>query len=67
METVLTATLEIAYEEFGRGNGTPVLLMHGFSEDVHAYDGGASPLAAFGWRVIAPYWRGYGLPGIAFV
>jgi pimeloyl-ACP methyl ester carboxylesterase len=60
MKTVLTATLEIAYEEYGPENGSPVLLMHGFPDDVHAYDGVAPPLAASGWRVIVPYLRGYG-------
>jgi pimeloyl-ACP methyl ester carboxylesterase len=60
MKTVLTATLEIAYDEFGPEDGPPVLLMHGFPDDVHAYDGVAPPLAASGWRVIIPYLRGYG-------
>jgi pimeloyl-ACP methyl ester carboxylesterase len=60
MNTVLTTTLEIAYEEHGPANGTPVILMHGFPDDVHAYDGVASALAASGCRVIVPYLRGYG-------
>jgi pimeloyl-ACP methyl ester carboxylesterase len=41
-------------------DGLPVILMHGFPDDVHAYDGVAPPLAASGWRVIVPYLRGYG-------
>ena len=60
MKTVLTATLEIAYKEFGPAGGSPVILMHGFPDDVHAYDGVAPELAASGWRVIVPYLRGYG-------
>ena len=60
MKTILTATLEIAYEEYGPADGPPVFLMHGFPDDVHAYDGVAPPLAEFGWRVIVPYLRGYG-------
>ena len=60
MNTVLTATLEIAYEEYGPSDGAPVILMHGFPDDVHAYDGVAPPLTASGWRVIVPYLRGYG-------
>jgi pimeloyl-ACP methyl ester carboxylesterase len=60
MKMLLTAILEIAYEEFGPGDGAPVLLMHGFPDDVHAYDGVAPALAASGWRVIVPYLRGYG-------
>jgi pimeloyl-ACP methyl ester carboxylesterase len=38
MKTVLTANLEIAYEEFGPADGRPAILMHGFPDDVHAYD-----------------------------
>src|SRR5436305_13224065 len=60
MKTVLTATLEIAYNEFGPADRHPVILMHGFPDDVHAYDQVAPALAASGWRVIVPYLRGYG-------
>src|SRR5436305_2451215 len=60
MKTVLTATLEIAYNEFGPADRHPVILMHGFPDDVHAYDGVAPALATSGWRVIIPYLRGYG-------
>ena len=38
----------------------PVILLHGFPDDIHAYDGAAPPLAARGWRVLVPYLRGYG-------
>ena len=60
MNTVGTATLEIAYEESGPAVGPPVVLLHGFPDDVRAYDGVAPPLAAAGWRVLVPYLRGYG-------
>src|SRR5947209_783609 len=60
MKTIPTATLEIAYEEFGPADGPPVILMHGFPDDVHAYGGVGPALAASGWRVIIPYLRGYG-------
>ena len=60
MKTIRTATLEIAYEESGRAAGRPVILLHGFPDDVHAYDEVAPPLAALGWRVFVPYRRGYG-------
>src|SRR5256885_17178454 len=60
MKTIRTATLEIAYEESGQAAGRPVILLHGFPDDVHAYDGVAPPLAARGWRVFVPYLRGYG-------
>jgi pimeloyl-ACP methyl ester carboxylesterase len=60
MKTVLTPTLEIAYEESGPASGVPVILLHGFPDDARAYDGVAPPLAAAGWRVIVPFLRGYG-------
>lgn len=60
IKTVRTPGLEIAYAESGPADGRPVVLMHGFPDDIHAYDGVAPPLAAGGYRVIVPYLRGYG-------
>lgn len=57
---VRTAVLDIAYEESGPADGTPVFLMHGFPDDVRTWDGVAAPLAAQGCRLIVPYLRGYG-------
>ena len=36
---VRTPTLDIAYEESGPSDGTPVFLMHGFPYDPRAFDG----------------------------
>jgi pimeloyl-ACP methyl ester carboxylesterase len=58
--TVRTPTLEIGYEEWGEAGGAPVVLLHGFPDDAHAWDGVAPSLAARGCRVLAPYLRGYG-------
>jgi pimeloyl-ACP methyl ester carboxylesterase len=58
--TVRTPTLEIGYEEWGDAAGAPVVLLHGFPDDAHAWDVVAPPLAARGYRVLAPYLRGYG-------
>jgi pimeloyl-ACP methyl ester carboxylesterase len=58
--TVRTPTLEIGYEEWGDAAGAPVVLLHGFPDDAHAWGGVAPPLAARGYRVLAPYLRGYG-------
>jgi pimeloyl-ACP methyl ester carboxylesterase len=58
--TARTPTLEIGYEAFGPGDGVPVILLHGFPDDAHAYDTVAPPLAATGHRVLVPYLRGYG-------
>ncbi|HKC09861.1 MAG TPA: alpha/beta hydrolase [Methylomirabilota bacterium] len=60
MPTVRTPTLEIGYEEWGDAGGAPVVLLHGFPDDAHAWDTVAPPLAARGCRVVAPYLRGYG-------
>ena len=60
MPTVRTPTLEIGYEEWGEAAGAPVVLLHGFPDDAHAWNGVAPPLAAQGCRVLAPYLRGYG-------
>ena len=45
---IRTPTLEIAYEESGPADGPPVVLLHGFPDDVRAYDGVARSLAAAG-------------------
>jgi pimeloyl-ACP methyl ester carboxylesterase len=58
--TVRTPTLEIAYNAYGDATGFPIVLLHGFPDDVHAWDAVAPPLAAAGYRVLVPYLRGYG-------
>jgi pimeloyl-ACP methyl ester carboxylesterase len=58
--TVRTPTLEIGYEEWGEAADAPVVLLHGFPDDAHAWNRVAPPLAARGYRVLAPYLRGYG-------
>lgn len=60
MPTVRTPALEIAYEAFGPQRGFPIILLHGFPDDAHAYDRVAPPLAEAGHRVLVPYLRGYG-------
>jgi pimeloyl-ACP methyl ester carboxylesterase len=60
MKTVSTPVLDIAYVESGPADGKPAILLHGFPDDIHAYDSAAPPLAAAGYRVIVPYLRGYG-------
>lgn len=59
-KTVLTPVLEVAYLEHGPADGPPVVLLHGFPYDVHAYEAVAPALAAAGCRVFVPYLRGYG-------
>ena len=56
--SVETCVLSIGYED--RGSGFPVILLHGFPDDVRAYDDVAPPLLKAGYRVLVPYLRGYG-------
>ncbi len=60
VKTVRTSVLEIGYHESGPATGVPVLLLHGFPDDAHAYDGVAPLLARAGYRAFAVYLRGYG-------
>jgi pimeloyl-ACP methyl ester carboxylesterase len=55
-----TELLDIAYDEQGDANGWPVVLLHGFPYDIHAYDEVTPRLVSRGARVIVPYLRGYG-------
>ncbi len=60
LKTILTDTLEIAYEEGGQADGQPVILLHGFPDDPRAWDNVVGPLTADGFRTIVPYLRGFG-------
>jgi pimeloyl-ACP methyl ester carboxylesterase len=57
---VETSALRIGYEESGNANGIPVVLLHGFPDDVRAFDGVIPPLVRAGHRVLVPYLRGHG-------
>jgi len=58
--TVQTPVLSIAYEDTGDPRGVPVVLLHGFPDDVHAFDEVVPPLVKAGYRTVVPYLRGYG-------
>jgi pimeloyl-ACP methyl ester carboxylesterase len=60
MNHIEAGALNVAYDEQGPAQGTPVLLLHGFPYDVCAYDDVIPPLVQAGCRVITPYLRGYG-------
>lgn len=60
MKAIKAGVLEIAYLETGPMDGDPVVLLHGFPYDVHAYGDVAETLAAAGKRCLVPYLRGYG-------
>jgi pimeloyl-ACP methyl ester carboxylesterase len=58
--TVLTPVLRIAYQEWGPHDGSPLVLLHGFPDDAHAWDSVAAAISGTGYRVLAPYLRGFG-------
>jgi pimeloyl-ACP methyl ester carboxylesterase len=52
--------LSVGYTEAGPSNGRPVLLLHGWPYDIHAYADVSATLADKGFRVIVPHLRGFG-------
>ena len=60
IKTVRTSVLEIGYHDTGSTDGFPIVLLHGFPDDAHAYDGVAPLLAAKGYRALSVYLRGFG-------
>lgn len=60
LKLVKVGVLNVGYLESGPTGGTPVVLLHGFPYDVHAYDAVTPLLVSAGCRVITPYLRGYG-------
>src|SRR5687767_2138982 len=52
--------LNIGYVDAGDPRGKPVVLLHGWPYDVHAYFDVVPLLTAEGYRVIVPHLRGYG-------
>jgi pimeloyl-ACP methyl ester carboxylesterase len=55
--------LKLAYVDEGRG--TPLLLIHGWPETMRIWWRNIAPLAAAGFRVIAPDLRGFGASDVA--
>src|SRR5436309_8608574 len=55
-----TAALRIGYEDNGNPQGFPIILLHGFPDDIRAWDQVTPPLVKAGHRVLVPYLRGYG-------
>jgi pimeloyl-ACP methyl ester carboxylesterase len=60
LKQVDAGVLRVGYAEAGPAGGPPVLLLHGWPYDIHSYVDVAPLLAARGYRVIAPFLRGYG-------
>lgn len=55
-----TPVLRIAYEDGGPKDGPPVMLLHGWPDDVRTYGAVAPALQAAGFRTIVPSLRGFG-------
>src|SRR5437763_6776176 len=60
LKQIDAGVLNVGYAEAGAASGTPVILLHGWPYDIHAFVDVAPLLAAAGYRVIVPYLRGYG-------
>ena len=58
MKSIRTDTLEIAYEEAGPENGSPIVLLHGWPDAPRGWSAVARPLHDAGWRTITPWLRG---------
>ncbi len=60
MLSVKTASLDIAYETGGPPDGLPLLLLHGWPDDVRTFAKVVPSLREAGFRTVAPYLRGFG-------
>jgi pimeloyl-ACP methyl ester carboxylesterase len=60
VKQIRAGSLDIGFVEQGPLDGPPVLLLHGRPYDIHTYEAVAPLLASAGYRVIAPYLRGFG-------
>ncbi|MBR1287598.1 alpha/beta hydrolase [Bradyrhizobium sp. AUGA SZCCT0177] len=60
IKQVNAGLLNVGYAEAGPADGPPVILLHGWPYDIHAFVDVAPILASAGFRVIVPHLRGYG-------
>ncbi|HEU4690429.1 MAG TPA: alpha/beta hydrolase [Vicinamibacterales bacterium] len=60
VSTAQTPVLTVGYEDTGNPQGFPVIMLHGFPDDVRAFDEVIPPLVKAGYRALVPYLRGYG-------
>ena len=60
LQTIDAGVLRVSHFTAGPADGPPVVLLHGFPYDIHAYAEIAPVLAAAGCRVIVPFLRGFG-------
>jgi pimeloyl-ACP methyl ester carboxylesterase len=60
LKQIEAGLLNVGYAEAGPASGPVVILLHGWPYDIHSYVDVTPLLASAGYRVIAPYLRGYG-------
>jgi pimeloyl-ACP methyl ester carboxylesterase len=60
LKQVKAGVLNVGYADVGPADGRAVICMHGWPYDIHSYAEVAPLLAAAGYRVIVPYFRGHG-------
>jgi pimeloyl-ACP methyl ester carboxylesterase len=60
LKRIRAGLLDVSYAELGPAAGPPIILLHGWPYDIHAFAEVAPILAANGQRVIVPELRGYG-------
>jgi pimeloyl-ACP methyl ester carboxylesterase len=60
LKQVDAGVLSVGYAEAGPADGAPVILLHGWPYDIHAFVDVTPLLASAGYRVVVPYLRGYG-------
>jgi len=60
VKRIAAGVLDVSYAEAGPADGPPVILLHGWPYDIHAFDEVVPILVSRGFRVIVPYLRGYG-------
>lgn len=59
IETLTLGNGDLRFSARALGDGPLVLLIHGFPDDYHSFDAQLEPIAAAGYRVVAPMLRGY--------
>jgi len=60
LKQIEAGVLNVGYAEAGPADGPAVILLHGWPYDIHAFVDVVPLLVSAGFRVIAPYLRGYG-------
>lgn len=60
-KSVQTSYLEVAYEEQGDPHAQPIILVHGFPDDIRTWDDVVEGLVNEGYRTFVSYLRGFGM------